>query len=88
MVQVHFTSHLRNVAPSGAVDAAGATVAAALADVFVRYPMVKSYVLDDQDRLRMHIAVFVDGTHVRKDVLSYPLQSDSELYVLQALSGG
>jgi molybdopterin synthase sulfur carrier subunit len=88
MVQVHFTAHLRHVAPDGAVDAEGATVAAALADVFRRFPAVKTYVLDDQDRLRLHIAVFVDGTHVRKDILSYPLRSDSELYVLQALSGG
>ena len=88
MVHVHFTQHLRHVAPNGAVDAAGATVAAALADVFGRFPAVKGYVLDDQDRLRTHIAVFVDGTHVRKDVLSYPLGADSEVYVLQALSGG
>jgi molybdopterin converting factor small subunit len=88
MVRVHFTAHLRHVAPEGAVDAKGATVAIALADVFARHPAVKGYVLDDQDRLRTHIAVFVDGTHVRKDILSYPLRDDSELYVLQALSGG
>ena len=29
--------------------------------------------LDDQDRIRLHIAVFVDGVHVRKDALAYPL---------------
>src|SRR5205814_988762 len=88
MVRVHFTSHLRHVAPDGAVEAKGATVAGALADVFARHPTVKSYVLDDQDRLRTHIAVFVDGTHIRKDILAHPLRDDSEIYVLQALSGG
>jgi len=88
MSKVHFTAHLRHVAPDGAVEAKGTTVAGALADVFARYPTVKGYVLDDQDRLRTHIAVFVDGAHVRKDILDYPLRDDSEVYVLQALSGG
>lgn len=88
MAQVHFTSHLRHVAPGGAVAAAGDTVAAALADVFARYPALRGYVLDDQDRLRLHIAVFVDGTHVRHNTLDHPLHSDSEIYIMQALSGG
>ncbi len=88
MAKVHFTTHLRNVAPNGAVDAAGATVAAALADVFSRHPALRGYVLDDQDRLRLHIAVFVDGAHVRQNALNHPLRSDSELYIMQALSGG
>ena len=88
MVQVHFTAHLRHVAPGGVVDAKGATVAAALRDVFALHPMLRGYILDDQDRLRTHIAVFVDGTHVRTNVLEYPLAPESELYVMQALSGG
>lgn len=88
MAKVHFTSHLRHVAPDGAVDAQGATVAEALADVFARHPAVRGYVLDDQDRIRLHIAVFVDGRHVRRDILETPLTPESELYVLQALSGG
>ena len=88
MVRVHFTAHLSSVAPDSAVEAAGDTVGATLADVFTRHPAVKGYILDDQDRLRTHIAVFVDGVHVRRDILDHPLKSDSELYILQALSGG
>lgn len=88
MVKVHFTSHLRHVAPSDPVEAAGATVADVLTDVFARHPAVRGYVLDDQDRIRLHIAVFVDGTHVRKDILAAPVTPASEVYVLQALSGG
>jgi sulfur carrier protein ThiS len=88
MAQVYFTSHLRHVAPNGAVSAGGATVAEALREVFARHPALRGYVLDDQDRLRLHIAVFVDGRHVRKDVLDHPLTPGSELYVMQALSGG
>lgn len=88
MAKVHFTSHLRHVAPSEPVEAAGATVADVLADVFARHPAVRGYVLDDQDRVRLHIAVFVDGAHVRRNILAAPVTPKSEVYVLQALSGG
>ncbi len=88
MAKVYFTAHLRSVAPDGAVDAPGATVGAVLKDVFARYPTLKGYVLDDQERVRLHIAVFVDGLHVRKNMLDHPLQTDSEVYIMQALSGG
>lgn len=88
MPTVHFTSHLRHVAPPEPVAAAGVTVAEVLADVFARHPAVRGYVLDDQDRIRVHIAVFVDGLHVRRDILAAPVAPDSEVYILQALSGG
>jgi molybdopterin synthase sulfur carrier subunit len=88
MAKVHFTAHLRHVVPDGPVEAAGQTVAEALRDVFARHPSARGYVLDDQDRIRLHIAVFVDGVHVRRDILAAPVRPDSEVYVLQALSGG
>ncbi|MBL8643714.1 MAG: MoaD/ThiS family protein [Rhodospirillaceae bacterium] len=88
MVQVHFTSHLRHVAPGGAVTASGSNIREVLADVFARHPAVKGYVLDDQGRVRVHIAVFLDNEHIRRDILDHPVRADSELYVMQALSGG
>jgi molybdopterin synthase sulfur carrier subunit len=88
MAQVTFTAHLARIAPPAPVDAAGSTVAEALRDVFARYPALRGYILDDQDRLRLHIAIFVDGVHVRADALNYPLHAASDLHVLQALSGG
>ncbi len=88
MAKVHFTSHLRHVAPAEPVDAAGATLADVLGDVFARHPAMRGYVLDDQDRIRLHIAVFVDGVHVRRNILAAPVAPDSEVYVMQALSGG
>ena len=89
MVQVHFTDHLRHVAPDGVVEAKGATIREALTDVFARYPALRTYILDDQDRLRIHIAIFLDNQHVRgADSLERAVKPNSELYILQALSGG
>ena len=88
MAKVFFTSHLRHVAPGEGAETSAATVGDAMRDVFARYPTARGYVLDDQDRVRLHIAVFVDGVQVRKGILEFPLKADSELYIMQALSGG
>ncbi|MFA9440545.1 hypothetical protein ACDA63_12990 [Uliginosibacterium sp. sgz301328] len=52
-------------------------------------PAMRGYVLDDQGNLRRHVAVFVDGAMARDRVcLSDAVTSGSEIYVVQALSGG
>ena len=54
-----------------------------------REPRLRGYLLDDQGSLRRHVALFVDGVQVRdRRGLGDPLQDDSEIYVVQALSGG
>lgn len=89
MPQVQFTPNLeRHLAcPPRAV--AGRTVGAALDAVFAENPALRGYVLDDQGRLRKHVAVFVDGDQISDRVhLSDPVKDDSDIFVMQALSGG
>ena len=89
MPTVVFTQNLRRHidCPDRAVEAD--TVAAALAAVFAANPRLRSYVLDDQGALRHHMMVFVDGEPITdRAKLSDPVRSTSELYVMQALSGG
>jgi molybdopterin converting factor small subunit len=89
MAQVRFTSWLRELVPSEAIEAGGATVGDALAAVFADLPNVRGYVLDDRGGLRKHVCVFADGRRLRRDeTLSHPIRPNSELYVMQALSGG
>ncbi len=89
MAQIAFTSHLRAVGPTTPRRYDGATVGEILAAVSVDYPLLRAYVLDDQGRLRKHVAVFVDGTLLpRATALARPLTPDTEVYILQALSGG
>jgi molybdopterin synthase sulfur carrier subunit len=87
--KVIFASHVQRhvAAPDRVVD--GATVRTALDAVFAGNRPLRGYVLDDQGHLRKHVVVFVDGTRVIDRIgLSEPVQPDSEIYVLQALSGG
>ncbi len=89
MPSVQFTSHLRKVAPTGAVTVAGETLRRALDEVFAQHPKVKSYVLDDQERLRKHVVIFVDGRRISGGSdLMLPVGPSAQIYVLQALSGG
>lgn len=69
------------------IDVEGADVAQALADVFLRYPQLRGYVLDEHGAIRHHLTLFVDGAALRdKTALNQLVRS--ELHVMQALSGG
>lgn len=68
------------------VEAAGATLAAALADLDRQFPGLRFRVVDEQDRLRAHMRFFVNGTAVFS--LATPLAAGDELILVQALSGG
>ncbi|MBX3156221.1 MAG: MoaD/ThiS family protein [Deltaproteobacteria bacterium] len=89
MATVVFTPNLsRHVeCPTEIVD--GATVRAVLDAVFAANPRLRGYVLDDQGALRKHMSVFVDGQQIADRAhLSDPVRPASEIYVMQALSGG
>ena len=89
MARIAFTSHLRAVGPSELADYRGASLAEVLDAVAADYPLLKGYVLDDQGGVRRHVAIFVDGVmRPRETALPLPLTDASEVYVLQALSGG
>ena len=89
MPRVHFTSNLQRYLSCPSLDASGASVGAALDAVFEEVPALRSYLLDDQGRLRRHVNIFINGDPVRDRVkLSDVLNPDDEVYVFQALSGG
>ena len=89
MATIAVTSHLKAVGPAEPLHRAGATVGEVLGALEPEYPMLLNYILDDQRRVRQHIAIFVDGAlRPRQSVLSEPVGEDSEVYVFQALSGG
>lgn len=68
------------------VEAEGATVGELLADLDRRYPGMRFRMVDEQDAIRPHVRLFVNGEQVWR--LDTPLRSSDEVQILQALSGG
>lgn len=89
MARVCFTSHLVRHRPAPTIDAPGATVAEVLAAGLAGDDLLRSYVLDEQGRLRKHVTIYLDGVVIADRLrLGDPVGPQSEIYVLQALSGG
>ena len=70
----------------GEVEAEGATVDELLLDLDRRFPGIRFRMVNEQDRLRPHVRVFVNRQRVRG--LDAPLEAGDEVQILQALSGG
>ncbi|MEO9167929.1 MAG: hypothetical protein ABI230_05975 [Aestuariivirga sp.] len=62
---------------------------AALTQAFAANERLKTYVLDDQGHLRKHMRILVDGVAI-KDLEHFTdaIRPTSEVWVMQALSGG
>jgi molybdopterin converting factor small subunit len=89
MPRVVFTSNLKRHVDCPETHVSGETTRQALDAVFAVHQRLRGYVLDEQNRLRTHLVIFVDGNPIRdRDTLSDPVHSNSEVYVMQALSGG
>jgi hypothetical protein len=89
MAQLFFTQQLARFTALPQVDTAADRLRAALDSAFALNPALRGYVLDDQGGLRQNVVVFIDGRRCAdRRRLDDPLQPDSKVYVLQALSGG
>ena len=62
----------------------------ALDAAFARHPPLRGYVVDEHGLVRHHVAIFVDGQALqdKSDLAAVVLTARSEIYLLQALSGG
>jgi molybdopterin converting factor small subunit len=85
-MKVHIPSALRSYTETSEAEASGATLGAVLADLDRRYAGIRFRMIDEQDRIRPHIRIFVNGDQVRD--LAQPLRSTDEVVIVQALSGG
>jgi len=86
-VRVRIPDPLRSYTEQQAVvDADGATVAAVLADLDRRFPGIRFRMVDEQNRIRKHMKVFVNEEAVRD--LDTAITDRDEITIMQALSGG
>ncbi len=85
------TRHLPDASGAGeiALHAPGTTLSEAFDAMFARYPTLRGYVFDERGGVRHHVAIFIDGTALADK--AHPraaLSPSTEIYIMQALSGG
>jgi sulfur-carrier protein len=85
-VKVLVPGALRSYTGASQVEAAGDTLLALFADLDQRYPGLRFRVVDEQQRLRPNMRVFVNGLGVRD--LGHALQPSDFVAIVLALSGG
>jgi hypothetical protein len=89
MVTVTFTKNIQRHLACPSFQVEGETVRAVMEAVFRANAAARSYVLDDQNALRKHMLIFVNGKQIEDRIhLSDPVPAGAELHVMQALSGG
>jgi molybdopterin synthase sulfur carrier subunit len=85
-IKVLIASPLRPYTDADEVEARGDSLGALLADLDARYPGIRFRMVDEQDRLRRHMRVFINGEPVKD--LAHAVQDADEVCIVQALSGG
>ena len=64
MARVAFTANLERHLSCPVRTVPGNTVRAVLDGVFAAQPRLRSYILDDQDRVRRHVAIYINGERI------------------------
>ncbi len=77
---------LRSYTERSLTDAHGATLGAMLADLDRQYSGIRFRIIDEQERIRRNIRIFVNGGQVHD--LAHALAESDEVVIVLALSGG
>jgi sulfur-carrier protein len=86
-MKVRIPTPLRSYTDQRAVvEADGDTVGALLEDLETRHPGIRFRMVDEQNRIRPHMKVFVNDESVRD--LAATVVATDEVTIMQALSGG
>ena len=90
MPEVKFTHALKRFFPQlKETETNGISLSEIIAEMDAKFPGLRNYVLDDQGSLRKHVNIFIDGKVIEDRAgLSDSFNKDSEIYIIQALSGG
>jgi len=85
-VIVHIPTPLRSYTDAAQVDARGGTLGDLLHDLDRKYPGLRFRIIDEHDRLRQHIKLYLDETACED--LAAPVASAQAVHIICALSGG
>ena len=85
-MKVLIPTPLRSYTDAREVDAYGATIGEILADLDRLYPGLRFRMIDEQNKIRPHMRVFVNGE--QSFDIARPLRESDAVQIVQALSGG
>ena len=90
MPTVKFTYALKRFFPQlEDIPASANSLPEVFKEIETRHPGLSGYVLDETGSLRRHVNIFIDGKMIHdRNKLSDSFSSNSEIYIMQALSGG
>ncbi len=83
---VHIPSALRSYTHKSDVEVQGQTLAEILSTLDQRYPGLRFRIVTEQDAIRPHIRIFVNGEQAPH--LAVPIEPGDHIYIVCALSGG
>lgn len=85
-MNVHIPSQLRWYTHTSLVECGGDTLAEVLLELDRSFPGLRFRIIDEQDRIRPHIHIFVNQEMAQG--LQHPLLATDEIRIIGALSGG
>jgi molybdopterin converting factor small subunit len=85
-VRVLIASPLRSYTGADEVEAAGDSLGALLDDLDRRFAGIRFRMIDEQDQVRRHMRIFINGEPVKD--LAHSIGPSDEVCIVQALSGG
>ena len=90
MAIIKFTYALKRFYPDlNDIEVEVKNVNEVLEKIDVQYSGIKSYLVDDNGALRKHVNIFVNGELILdREKMTDPLDHKSEVFIMQALSGG
>jgi len=90
MAIIKFTSALKRFYPTlGDTEIEVENVSEVIEELEKTYPGINNYLIDETGALRKHVNIFVDGSLIEdRAELSDALVKGSEVFIMQALSGG
>ncbi len=92
-MRVDFYATLRQIVGTKTVDFPlpdGSTIGHLLEEVFIRYPAMRSELLDDEGQLHGHVHVLVNGRDVPylENTLNTVVHIDDTISIFPAVGGG
>jgi hypothetical protein len=90
MPAIHFTQALKRFFPElKPLQSNELSIPSILDELEKLHPGLTGYILDDHGQLRKHVNIFVDGKMISDRVkLTDEISQETEIYIMQALSGG